>query len=87
MSFPTNDGGLSIAAVVKWLLMIFGGVFVYQAYQGIVLKEGATGSIRNVGNPLHGSEAVKWGLGNLGYAFLLFAGAWAVWFFWQRNED
>jgi hypothetical protein len=24
---------------------------------------------------------------NLLYAVLCFAGAWAIWFFWQQNED
>ena len=34
-----------------------------------------------------GTEAVKYGLENLGLAALSLGIAWALWFFWQQNED
>jgi hypothetical protein len=87
MSFPTNEGGLSIAGVLKWIAIINGVVFLYKGYQGIILRQGATGSGRNVGDPLSGPEAVRWGWENVGYGVVAFLIAWAFWFFWQRNED
>lgn len=87
MSWPSNDTGLSLAGVLKWLAIIVAAVFLVHAYQGLILKEGATGSIRNAGMALTGSHAVRWGWANLGYALVALATAWAIWFFWQRNED
>ena len=85
--FPDNSTNLSVAGVFKWIAIISGGVMLYKAFQGIVLKTGAMGSERSVGMPLTGADAVHWGLANLGYAAIAFAIAWALWFFWQRNED
>lgn len=85
--FPTNDGGLSVAGVLKWIAIITGVVCLTKAYQGIVGQKGATGSFRNVGDALTGEAATSWGWQNLGLAVLCFVVAWALWFFWQRNED
>jgi hypothetical protein len=68
--------------VFRWIAIIFGAVMLFKAFQGIVLKTGA-----NESAPLTGGEATQWGLANLGYAAVAFGIAWAVWFFWQRNED
>jgi hypothetical protein len=87
MGFPTNDGGLSIAAVVKWLLAIASLPSFVKAYQGIVERKTATSFGRSTGDSLEGERALRYGLANLAIAALLVAGAWAVWRFWQSNED
>jgi hypothetical protein len=83
--FPSNDSGITLAAVFKWLAIIFGGVFLFQAYQGIITKSGGGG--RGGGEYLTGDAAVAWGWWHVLYAVISFALSWAIWFFWQRNED
>jgi hypothetical protein len=81
--FPSNDTNLSFAAVVKWLCIIFGGVFLFQAYQGIFQRQ-----LGSRGGPLvSGDAAVRSGWMYVIYALVAFAASWTVWFFWQRNED
>jgi len=87
MGFPSNDSGLSLAAVIKWICIIVSLPFFVNAFNGIVHKQGATGGPRSVGMPLEGADAVKWGLLNLLYAVLCLVAAWLIWRFWQQNED
>ncbi len=90
MAFPTNDTGLSVLGVIKWLLIIGSLGPFFKAYQGLILQETATGygvSSAAATQVLVGGEAVKFGLQNLGLGILLLGAAWALWFFWQRYED
>ena len=86
MNWPTNSTGLSLAGVLKWIFILMGGVLLFQAYQGIIDQKSSTGRGSSL-QPLSGEAAVRAGWGYLGSALLFFAIAWALWFFWQRNED
>jgi hypothetical protein len=83
--FPTNSTGLTLAGVLKWIAIVIGGVMLFQAYQGVVQQVGGGG--RGGGILLTGPDAVRWGWMNVLYSAIAFAIAWALWFFWQRNED
>lgn len=82
--FPDNSNGVSWAVLLKWMAILFGGILLYQAIQGIVFE---TGSTNRFSEPLTGSEARRWGLYHLPYAAAAFAISWAIWFFWQRREE
>ena len=85
-----NSTGLSVPGVIKWILVIAALPCLVKAWQGIVQGVTATGYARGDASSamlLTGSDAVKYGLLNLLYAGLLFTGAWAIWYFWQRYED
>lgn len=90
MGFPTNSTNLSLAGALKWLLVIASIPCWFKAWQGVVGRETATGYGRSGAAStrlLTGDEALAFGLWNVLYGVLLLAAAWAVWFFWQRNED
>lgn len=82
-----NTTGLSFAGLIKWICILSCAVFLYKSYQGLIQQEIATGGGRSVGEYLTGDEAVRFGLECLGTAAGFGAAAWAVWFFWQRNEE
>jgi hypothetical protein len=85
-----NTTNLSIAGVVKWLLVIALFPCLIKAWQGIVSRTTATGYLRSDASTsrlLTGSDAVWYGLLNVLYAALLMGAAWAIWFFWQQYED
>jgi hypothetical protein len=85
-----NTTNLSIAGVVKWLLVIASFPCLIKAWQGIVSRTTATGYGRfdvNSSQLLTGGDAVRYGLLNVLYAALLIGAAWAIWFFWQQYED
>ena len=86
MGFPTNSTGLSVVGGLKWLAIIGGVVALVYAYQGIIQKKGMTGT-RGTGRFISGEAAVNQGWEYLGLAGICFLAAWALWFFWQRNED
>lgn len=73
--------------VLKWVFISNCGVFLYKAYQGLIVQKTATGTANRVGDYLTGNEAVLMGLQHLTVSVLSAAIAWALWFFWQRNED
>lgn len=87
---PQNTTGLSIAGVVKWLLVIAALPCLVKAWQGIVDRTTATGYGRSdaaTAQLLTGTDALWFGLQNLLFAALLFGAAWAIWYFWQQYED
>ena len=86
MSWPTNDTGLSVPAVLKWLLVIFTIPLWFSAYEGIIKQEVATGG-RVPDRLLLGTDATKFGVCNLVFALALLAAAWAIWRFWESNID
>lgn len=86
--FPQNSTGLSFAGIVKWFLVIVGLLFLPAAWSGIVSRqvthaESKSGPVE----VLTGNDALRYGLVQAGYALLFLAAAFAVWFFWQRNEE
>ena len=81
--WPTNSTGLSFAGVLKWLLMVLSLPSFVGAYRGIVGQRVAI----NKSTLVTGTEAVRHGLFNLLVAACFLAASWAVWYFWQRNED
>jgi hypothetical protein len=81
---------MSLAAVVKWLLVIGSLPCFVKAWQGIVLRTTATGFGRADAAStrlLTGGEAVKYGLVSLLFAALLLGAAFCVWYFWQKYQD
>jgi hypothetical protein len=85
-----NSTNLSLAGVVKWLLVIASLPCLVKAWQGVVQRTTATGYLRSDASTaqlLTGGDAVRYGLLNILYAALLIGAAWAVWFFWQQYED
>ena len=90
MSWPENTTNLSVAGVLKWLFIIASLPCFFKAFQGIVLQKTASGYGQMGASSTElftGTEAVKYGLENLGLAALSLGIAWALWFFWQQNED
>jgi len=81
--FPKNTTELSFAGVCKWVLVVFSIPFWVGAWQGIVERKAAISRSEVV----TGGEALRIGLFNVLYAILFLIAAWAVWYFWQRNED
>lgn len=80
--FPQNSTGLSFAGIVKWILMIVSIPFWLNAWSGIVSRnvthaESKSGPVE----VLTGSDALRFGLSQAGYALLFLASAFAVWFF------
>jgi len=81
---------MSIAGACKWLLVLFSIPFWVAIYSAV-----STGSpplnqreLIQPTNQHRNSERLWQYVGiNLGYVLLCFAAAWAVWYFWQRNED
>ena len=86
MRWPENTTGLSVAGVFKWISIIFGAVFLFQAYQGLIQGKNLPGAGWRVGEYVAGNQAVTMGLQNLGFSVLCGAIAWALWFFLQRHE-
>ncbi len=86
MSMPDNTTNLSVLGVVKWLMVIGSLPLLWTAWQGIVQQQVA-GNGPPAAQVLTGREAVWFGAQSLLWAALLLAGAWALWFFWQRYED
>ena len=83
-----NSTNLSFAAVVKWIVIILSIAPIFKAYEGIVHRQTTTGYTRfEFGDTIRGPEAFQHGLKSLGVAALMWLGAWAIWFFWQRNEE
>lgn len=87
---PENTTGLSLAGVIKWLLVIAALPCLVRAWQGIVHRMtstayGSSGFDRS--QLLTGNAAVWFGVENLLIAAILIAVAWAVWYFWQQYED
>lgn len=81
--FPTNSTGLSLAGILKWIAIIACGVNVWIGLSAIISKK--TSPDRST--LLVGNDAVRQGFVNLGWALGLGLLAFAIWFFWQRNED
>jgi hypothetical protein len=85
-----NPTSLSFAGVVKWIVLIMSISPLFRVYQGLVLRETTSGiypSRYEVGETLRGGAAIQHGFKSLGVAVLMWVAAWAIWFFWQRNED
>lgn len=84
-----NSTGLSLAGIIKWLLIIISFPFFIKAWQGIVghVTTDDSGNGHSTGALVTGSEAIHFGGLNLLYAVLCLIGAGAVWYFWQQNED
>ena len=81
--FPKNSTGMSFAGALKWVLVLFSIPFWVRSWQGIIERKAAVSKTEVVG----GDEALRIGLLSVVYACLFLAVAWAVWYFWQRNED
>lgn len=74
--------------MVKWLLAIVSVPFWMKAWGGIFEREVSTLYGRNdPAEELTGRAALHFGLWNLLYGALCIAAAWAVWYFWQQNEE
>ena len=82
----TNDFGLSIPTVIKWLLVIVSIPLLFRAYEGIFKQEVATGG-RVPDRLLVADEAVRYGFWMLGGAVVCLLVAWAIWKFWEPNID
>lgn len=78
---------MMLSTFFKWLAIVNAGVQLFKAYQGFVLQQGATGSGRRVGQYLEGDQAVQAGWLHLGAALVFGLIAFAIWFWWERNED
>jgi hypothetical protein len=87
MSWPTNVTDLSLAGAIKWLLLIFTIPFWIGAWHGIIEGEVRAYDARSGNYSVYGTEAIRAGVLQLLYAGILIALAWAVWRFWQSNED
>ena len=87
MSWPSNDTGLSVPAVLKWLLIIASIPMFIKSFQGIVQQKTADNVGRQTGNLLLGSEAVGFGWKCFGIGVLLLGCAWAIWRFCESNID
>jgi hypothetical protein len=83
---PENSTGLSIAGIVKWILLLMTLPLLVKVWQGLVLHQTTDNSGR-FGQLVTGGAAVREGLLSLIYLCLCLAGAWAIWYFKQRNED
>jgi len=87
---PENSTNMSVAGVLKWLCLIASIDPTIKAFQGIVLRRTAEvdqGDLFVPGHAATQAAAVKEGLLHLGVAAFFWLIAWALWYFWQRNED
>lgn len=82
-----NSTNLSLAGVVKWILIISSMPLFVKAWQGLIQHKSATNYGRTTGDLLEGGEAIAYGWQSLGLALLLLGVAYLVWRFWQENED
>ncbi len=74
--WPSNDTQLSLAGILKWLAILVG---CFSLWSGVNDLLGRT--------DLEAGKAHAQGLGELGWSVAGFATAFALWFFWQRNEE
>lgn len=81
--FPTNSTNLSLSGVLKWLAIILGGACLFIGGQTLVTGK-TTGPNSMV---VTGAEATHAGLMDLVRGVILLAVAFAIWRFWQSNED
>lgn len=87
---PKNTTNLSVAGYFKWIALIASIGPVFKAFQGLVLRETATGmpSRSTVpGSVVIADDAIREGLLSLLVAATFWAIAWALWFFFQRHEE
>lgn len=73
---------------MKWFLAIVSIPFWMNAWSGVVARSVTHAKAKS--GPvevLTGNDALRYGLVQAGYALLFLAAAFAVWFFWQRNEE
>lgn len=85
-----NSTGLSLAGVFKWLFIIASIPCFMKAFQGIIGRETSTGYGRGDAGSVQlftGWDAVRFGFVNLLYGAGCMAVAWALWYFWQQNEE
>lgn len=86
--FPQNSTELSFAGIVKWFLAIVSIPFLVNAWNGIVGRNVTVAKSKSgPAEILSESDALRHGLIHGAYALLFLTAAFAVWFFWQRNED
>lgn len=81
-----NSTGLTLAGIVKWILLISTLPLFVKVWQGLVSRQ-TTNNTGRFGQLVTGSDAIREGLLSLLYAALCIAGAWAIWYFKERNED
>jgi hypothetical protein len=81
-----NSTGLSLAGIVKWILLIITLPLMVKVWQGLVMHQTTNYSGR-FGALLTCGAAIREGLLSLLYSCLCFTAAWAIWYFQQRNED
>jgi len=68
--WPSNDTGLSLAGILKWLALLIGAIVLITT-----ISERTDPTKANQFWPSIAAGLVAFGI------------AWALWFFWQRNED